>query len=223
METHSIKSLIRYGSVCLLALFWAGSASAAGNYYLKPHFGISMIDDNDFDQTGIAAPGADGDGEFDNGWNAGLGFGYRYGNGWSAEIDWEYRTSDNDSVAFSDGTTFADGDLASNIFYLNGYYTFELENKRFRPYVGAGLGWVEEIDLDLETGGVETSYSSDGDIAWQLMAGVETDIAESWRLQGELRYTRVSDVDLDQEGGVGEISGLDYDAWTFGIGVVYDF
>jgi outer membrane autotransporter protein len=223
METRSIQQVITGGTICLFTLVSASPAAASGNFYLKPHIGISMVEDTGFDQTGVVAPGAGGDGEYDDGWNAGLGFGYRYGNGWSAEIDWEYRTNDNDSVTFTDGTKFTDGDLASNIFYLNGYYTFEVENKNFRPYVGAGLGWVEEIDLDLETGGVETSYSGDGDIAWQLMAGLETDIADSWRLQGELRYTRISNVDLDQEGGAGAIDGLDYDAWTIGIGVVYDF
>ena len=108
-----------------------------------------------------------------------MAFGYRYGNGWSAELDWEYRTNDNDSIDFSDGASFSDGDFSSNIIYLNGYYTFNSGSPVFRPYIGAGAGWVEEIDLDLETGGMETSYSSDGDIAWQIMAGVESDIADS--------------------------------------------
>ena len=57
----------------------------------------------------------------------------------------------------------------------------------------------------------------------QVMAGVEADIAESWRVQGELRYSRVSDVDLDEEGGPGSITGLDYDAWMVSVGLVYDF
>jgi opacity protein-like surface antigen len=220
-----MQRLIASGATGLLALLGAGGAGAGAgaNFYLKPHAGISMVQDNDFGQSGVAAAGATGDGAYDTGWAAGLGFGYRYGNGWSAEIDWEYRTNDNDSIAFSDATRFGDGNLASNILYLNGYYTFEPGNASWRPFVGAGLGWVQEIDLDLESGGSETSYSGDGDIAWQLMAGVETDLAEDWRLQGELRYSRVSGVDLDEEGGSGRISDLDYEAWTIGVAVVYDF
>lgn len=196
---------------------------AQGNFYLKPHAALSIVQDNDFGQSGIAAAGATGDGSYGSGFSTGLALGYRYGNGLSAEIDWEYRRNDNDAVTFSDGTRFTDGDIASNTFYLNGYYTFAEALGRVRPYVGAGIGWIQEIDLDLETGGVETSYSGDGDIAWQLMAGVETPLARNWRLQGEVRYTRVAGVDLEQEGGAGRITDLDYDAWTVGVGVIYDF
>ena len=207
-------------ATCLLmsAPIWA-----QGNFYLKPHAALSIVQDNDFGQSGVAAVGASGDGSYDTGFATGLAFGYLYGNGFSAEIDWEYRRNDNDGVVFSDGTRFSEGDIASNTFYLNGYYTFEDAFGKVRPYLGAGIGWVQEIDLDLEAGGVETSYSSDGDVAWQVMAGLETSLARNWRLQGEVRYTRVAGVDLEQEGGTGRITDLDYDAWTVGIGLIYDF
>jgi outer membrane protein len=207
-------------AACLLL---SAPAWAQGNYYLRPHIGVSVVQDNDFDQTGVATPGAGGDGSYDSGFAAGLAFGYRYGNGFSAELDWEYRSNGNDAIALSDGTSFREGDIASNIFYLNIYYTFDQSFGKLRPYVGAGIGWVQEIDLDLESGGVETSYSGDGDIAWQLMVGAETEVARNWRLQGELRYTRVAGVDLEQEGGAGRITDLDYDAWTIGFGITYDF
>lgn len=218
-----LRSVSGKAAAMTACLLLSAPAWAQGNYYLRPHVGLSVVLDNDFDQSGVATPGASGDGSYDSGFAAGLAFGYRYGNGFSAELDWEYRSNGNDAVAFSDGTSFSDGDIASNIFYLNGYYTFDQSFGKLRPYVGAGIGWVQEIDLDLEAGGVETSYSGDGDIAWQLMVGAETEVARSWRLQGELRYTRVAGVDLEQEGGAGRISDLDYDAWTFGLGLTYDF
>lgn len=210
-------------AVMTACLLLSAPAWTQGNYYLRPHIGLSIVQGNDFDQTGVATPGATGDGSYDSGFATGLAFGYRYGNGFSAELDWEYRNNGNDAVVFSDGTSFSDGDIASNIFYLNGYYTFDQYFGKLRPYVGAGIGWVQEIDLDLESGGVETSYSADGDIAWQLMVGAETEVARNWRVQGELRYTRVAGVDLEQEGGPGRVTDLDYDAWTIGLGVTYDF
>jgi opacity protein-like surface antigen len=206
-------------SAALLATVGAWPAGADGNFYLKPHLGVGLVQDNDFDRGGGAFPGADGDGQYDSGWAAGLGLGYRYANGWSAEIDWEYRTNDVDKVRFPGRPSIDDGDLASSIVYLNGYYSLGSPGARFRPYVGAGLGWVQEIDLDLGS----TSYSSDGDIAWQLMGGVETALAAGWRMQGELRYSRVAGVDLDREGGRGRLTDLDYEAWTLGVGVIYDF
>jgi len=212
------KFVIFTASFMLSAPLWA-----QGNYYLKPHLGISIVQDNDFSQSGVAATGARADGSYDSGYAAGLAFGYRYGNGFSAEIDWEYRSNSNDEVSFSDGAAFGDGDLASNIFYLNGYYTFNEVYGGLRPFIGGGIGWVQEIDLDLESGGVETSYTGDGDIAWQLMAGAEAQLTEQWRLQGEFRYSSVAGVDLEEEGGGGRIKDLDYDHWTVGLAVVYDF
>lgn len=201
----------------------AAPAMAEGNYYLKGHAGFSIAQDNDFGQTGVATPGASGDGSYDSGFATGIALGYRYGNGISAEIDWTYRSNDNDSVDFSDGVSYSEGNLASNTFFVNGYYTFEEVFNNVRPYVGAGIGWVQEIDLDLEAGGIETSYTGDSEVAWQLMTGIETTFNRDWRLQGELRYTRIADVDLEQESGTGRITGLDYDAWTIGVNLVYDF
>jgi opacity protein-like surface antigen len=214
---------VRTASVSLALLLGPALVHATGNFYLKPHVGASFLQDTDINQAGVVSAGADGDGEFDTGWAAGLAFGYRYGNGWSAELDWEYRTNDNDSIDFSDGTSFSDGDFSSNTLYLNGYYTFNSDTPGFRPYLGAGVGWVEEIDLDLESGGLETSYSSDGDIAWQVMAGVERDIADNWRLQGEIRYSSIRGVDLDAESGSGKLKDVDYDATVLSFAVVYDF
>jgi hypothetical protein len=54
------------------------------------------------------------------------------------------------------------------------------------------------------------------------MAGVETNLARDWRLQGELRYSRVSGIDLDKEGGGGKIRDLDYDTWSVNLELVYE-
>lgn len=209
-----IPTKIALVSACLLS---STALLAQGNYYLKPHAALSIVQDND-----PAQGSTKGNSSYDNGFATGVAFGYRYGNGFSSEIDWEYRRNDNDSVAF--GTDkYEEGDIASNTLYLNGYYTFAEAFGKVRPYVGAGVGWIQEIDLDLERSGSETSYSSDGDIAWQLMAGLETPLDKNWRLQGEMRYTRVAGVDLEQEGGSDRITDLDYDAWAVGVGVIYDF
>jgi opacity protein-like surface antigen len=207
-------------AACLMT---SAPVMAEGNYYLRGHAGFSIAGDNEFAQTGVAAAGATGSGSYGSGFATGIAFGYRYGNGFSAEIDWEYRSNDNDSITFSDGTSYSEGNLASNTFFVNGYYTFEEVFDNVRPYVGAGVGWVQEIDLDLEAAVLETSYTGDSELAWQLMTGIETTFNRDWRLQGELRYTRVADVNLEQENGPGRITGLDYDAWTIGVNLVYDF
>lgn len=225
MSMHRNLSFLLPLGAFLSLPFVTPEARADGNWYLKPTVGAAFLSSSSFSQSGVAEEGASGSGEFDSGYFAGIGVGYRYGNGWSAEVTWEFRTNDIDQVIFSDGTRFTEGNYASNIFYLNGFYTFgAMEDRRWRPYLGAGLGYVQEIDIDLETAGVENSYSGDGELAFQAMGGVEYELSDRWRLQGEARYVTVSGNDLEFEGaGAGIINDIDYDGWTLGLNVLFDF
>jgi opacity protein-like surface antigen len=226
MSTHkTFARLFSLGAILALSTA-APELRADGNWYLKPTVGAAFLSSSSFNQSGVAEPGATGTGDFDSGYFAGIGFGYRFDNGWSTDLTWEFRTNDLNEVSFSDGTRFTEGNYASNIFYLNGYYTFGTDqDRRWRPYLGAGLGYVQEIDIDLETGGVENSYSGDGELAYQVMGGIEYDLSDRWRLQGEARYVSVSGVDLDFEGAgtAAAITGIDYDGWTLGLNAVFDF
>ena len=126
-------------------------------------------------------------------------------------------------MVLADTSEFDDGNYASNIFYLNGHYRFA-PNGDWQPYVGAGLTLVEEVDIDLERGGEELSYSGDGDIGYQLFAGVDYRINPEWSLQGELRYGSITGIDLEGESGdPGEIEDIDYQTTTLQIGLVYEF
>jgi opacity protein-like surface antigen len=204
----------------LLAMTTSAFAEAA--VYVKAFGGYSSLGSTEFGQTDVAAPGARGRGEFDSGWYAGAALGYRYEGPWSAEIAWVYRTNDNDRVAFSDGTVFEEGNFASNMLFVNGYYRFD-RDRRVTPYVGAGLGWVQEIDLDEESGGVETSYAGDGDVAGQIVGGLEIDLGQRWTFQGELRYLTLTGVDLEEESGSARLLDADYQPWSAGFGFVYRF
>jgi len=194
-----------------------------GNWYVKPTIGYTTLSSSSFDRTGFSAQDGSGRGEFDSGYMAGIGLGYRYGNGWSAELAWEYRSNDVDQVSFSDGSVISDGDFASNIIYLNGYYIFKRESS-WRPYVGAGFGYIQELDIDINSPASNTSFSGDGEVALQAMAGVEFDLGERWRLQGEARYVTATGNDLDVEGDGGRrITDIDYDGFILGVNLAFDF
>ena len=97
-------------------------------------------------------------------------------------------------------------------------------NTKLRPYLGAGIGLVQEIDMDIKSAaGVENSYSASNELAGQLMAGIEYPIAQNWDLSTEIRYTKVSNIDLKQENGTGRINNVDYDPVTVGVGLTYNF
>ena len=212
------KTLTIAGLLILTSL----PATSAENWFIRPYVGISQMSDLSGDFSNIDGLSGDADIDLDTGFNGGLGLGYRYSDRVAVELGWEYRSNDSETT-LNDVSEFNDGNYASNLIYLNGFYYFE-KNDAWQPYVGGGLTWAEEIDIDLERGGDEQSYSSDGDIGYQVFAGVDYDLTEQWKLQGELRYGRISDVDLDGEGNDrGEFEGLDYETTTLQIGLVYDF
>ena len=206
---------------------WANdSMSNEGKFFGKLYGGTSMLGDQSISQTGVAAAGATSDESFDVGMVAGGAVGYYFTDNISAELAWDYRSNSLDKANFSDGTNFKDGDFASNIFFVNGYYHLDpVMNSKFRPYFGAGLGYVQEIDFDLKNAsGVETSYSQDGEIAYQLMAGTSYGLTENWDLTADVRYMRADSINLKREtGSSAELRNVDYDPVSLTVGVVYKF
>jgi outer membrane protein W len=206
---------------------WAAdSTSNEGKFFGKLYGGTSMLGDQKISQTGVAAAGATSNASFDAGMVVGGAAGYYFTDNISAELAWDYRSNGLGKANFSDGTNFKDGDFASNSFFVNGYYHLDpVMNSKFRPYVGAGLGYVQEIDIDLKNAsGVETSYSQDGEIAYQLIAGTSYGLTENWDLTADVRYMRADSINLKREnGGTAELRNVDYDPVSLTVGAVYKF
>lgn len=224
----------RIGALMIATILSAGAPASAddsmsneGKFFGKLYGGTSILGDQNISQTGVAAVGATSDASFDAGMVVGGAAGYYFTDNISAELAWDYRSNSLDRANFSDGTNFNDGDFASNIFFVNGYYHLDpIMNSKFRPYVGAGLGYVQEIDIDLKnaTSGVETSYSQDGEIAYQLIAGTSYGLTDNWDLTADVRYMRADSINLKREtGGTAELSKVDYDPLSLTVGAVYKF
>ena len=205
-----------------LILMTGTPAVATDTWFVRPYVGLSQMSDLSSDFSNIDGLSGDADIDLDTGFTGGIGIGYRYTDRVAVEFGWEYRSNDSETT-LNDISEFDDGNYASNIFYLNGHYQFE-KNDKWQPYVGAGLTWVEEIDIDLERNGDELSYSGDGDVGYQVFAGINYDLNQTWKLQSELRYGSITDIDLEGEGNdVGEFDSIDYETTTLQIGLVYDF
>ena len=200
----------------------AASALADDNWFVRPYAGLSQMSDLSADFDNIDSLSGEADVNLDSGFTGGLGVGYRFDERLALEFGWEYRSNDS-SVTLNDTSEFEDGNYASNLFYLNGHYFLEASDK-WQPYVGAGLTWVEEIDIDLERGGQEQSYSGDGETGYQIFAGINYEFNKDWELQTELRYGSITDISLQGESGTaGEITGIDYETTTLQLGLVYQF
>lgn len=155
------------------------------------------------------------------GFTAGAGVGYRYNQRLAVEFAWEYRTNDSET-SFNAGPSFSDGNYASNTFFLNAYYFLDTYGA-WEPYLGAGLAWIQEVDIDLEGNGPEQSFSGDGDTGLQVIIGSNYRLSNHWSAHGELRYGSITGIDLENESGEGSFQRFDYEPFTLQIGVTYKF
>ena len=195
---------------------------AQDNWFVRPYIGLSQMSDVGGDFSNIDGLAGNAAIDLDMGFTGGMGIGYRYNDHFAIEAGWEYRS--NDSTTVLDGTsTFDEGNYASSLLYVNGHYLLA-KNGKWQPYVGGGLTWAQEVDIDLERGGNELSYSGDGDTGYQLFAGINYDWNQQWRLQGEVRYGSITGIDLKGEGSaVGQFDSIDYETTTLQFGLVYNF
>ena len=217
--------LKKIGLILVSSILISNSAFAddKGKWNVKLYSGTSTLSDQSTRQTDVASAGATGKIKNDSGFMAGGSVGYNYNNNLSAEIAWDYRSNDS-KTNFSDGSRFNDGDFASNIIFVNGRYTLDpIAQTNLRPYIGGGLGYVEEIDVDLKSGGVERSYSKNSEMAYQFMAGATYPLTEKIDLDAGLRYVRVDNIKLKRENGSGELRNVDYDPLSLAIGLSYKF
>ncbi|MEM6484932.1 MAG: OmpW family outer membrane protein [Pseudomonadota bacterium] len=221
--TYAGAILLVYAIYCEAAGAQSASDSLKDPWFGRAWGGFSSLSDTSGSSDGFQLdPSTDSlSVDTSGGFAAGTGVGYRFTDNFAAELAWEYRSNDSE-VDFDSGASFDDGNYASSTFFLNGYYYLPSRGA-WEPYLGLGLAWAQEIDIDLEGNGPEQSFSGDGDVGIQVFAGVSYRINPNWSAQGELRYGRITGLDLKGEGNPGTISDFDYEPLTLQIGLKYEF
>lgn len=207
----------------ITVLLFAGLAlpTFAGERYLKLVAGIGDLDDGgslDVDDPRFSSATESG---YDQGFRSGLAFGWMPNEKFALELEYLYSTNDLDEVIFSDGQRFDEGNYASVVISANGYYFFR-PGQSFRPYVGAGLGLVQEVDIDFETAdGEEISFETD-DFGFQVMAGFLWQTGDRWSIDLQARYLSVSSLEMEAEEGPGVVRA-DYEPLSLLAGISYRF
>lgn len=136
------------------------------------------------------------------------------------EFEYTYRSNDVDDFG-GDEIDAARGDFASVALMANAAYRFRAVDQSLRPYIGAGVGILEEIDFDVEGGDDAGEFSDHGAFAFQLMAGVDYRLNETWGLNAEVRYFDAGSVELDGDGG--RDLDADYRLTSLLLGIRYNF
>lgn len=197
------------------------SAHDVSGFYSTIYVGPSILPSTNLTETRSGSTTSTGRARFDSGFGAGGAFGYRYGNGLAAEIAFDYRSHSLNRL----GGASVEGDFASKTLFLNGYYRFAKWGV-VRPFAGAGVGWTQEIDLDIKRDGRAISYSRSGALALQGILGGEVELSERWSLVGDLRVMQIGSgrFKTETQGTGGAISGnLGYSPISANFGLSYRF
>jgi opacity protein-like surface antigen len=102
----------------------------------------------------------------------------------------------------------------------NGHYYFDFSDS-WSPYIGLGVGFLQEIDSDVELVGIADQKDLEDQIfAWQAMIGAEVPLNESWRFYGEGRFMSAPGPDLSNSNGS---YSVDYNNLSLVLGIGYQF
>jgi outer membrane protein W len=195
------------------------TAQDRAGMYLSVYGGASSMGSTTVSESRPALANLEGKASFGNGTGLGGAFGYRYGNGWAAELAWDYRSHDLKRI----GATAVDGDFASTVLFVNGYYRFAKVGG-VRPFLGAGLGYITEIDMDITRGGTEQEYSRRGGVATQLIVGGEVDLTANWSLTADLRWSQMGSAAFKStKAGAALGNRPKYQPTSLQVGVTYRF
>lgn len=186
----------------------AQAQQSGGSVYFEAFGGASFLSSTDLMFGAVSD-----DTSFDTGTVVGGALGYDFAGPFRAELEFTYRSADGSDV---------EGDFASTTLAVNGYYDFPAMTAGLRPYVGAGIGSVTEIDYDIANGPLAGEYSDDGGALFQAMVGVRYDLTPSVMLTGELRYFDAGSRTLTRSGGGGTVDA-DYSGTELTLGLAYRF
>jgi opacity protein-like surface antigen len=200
-------------AISLMFCATGAMAQDGSGYYVKGFGGLSALQGDTFALDGTSAAVS-----YDTGATYGGAVGYDYGDRrFRAELEFAYRTGDASGLPVAIGTS---GDFASTTVMLNGYYMFETASN-LRPYAGLGIGYVTEIDFDIEGGAGAGEYSDRGLIAYQAMVGAEYPLANRLSVYGEARYFTAGTADMTSAGG--SALSADYDTFDLNAGLALRF
>ena len=163
------------------------AAQEEPGFYVGVFGGPSAMPSTRFSESRPTGDAVGGKVTFGSGIGFGAAVGKRFGNGWAVEVALDERGNFLKRI----GDVAVDGNVFSEAIFVNGYYRFPARGA-VRPFVGAGVGYVIGLDIDVDRDGTEREYSRQGGVALQLIAGGEYSLSSRWNLSGDVRWSRMS-------------------------------
>jgi opacity protein-like surface antigen len=202
----------------------AAQSTTNPRWYVTGTFGSSLLGDPSATYAPPGGPAVSGKLKLGSGFMAGGSVGRYLRPDWRIEADYNYRTNKLGSTSVTGlDARQSDADLASVLIMANVLKDFDgwsTGSATFKPYVGAGLGIAQEVDTDLNIGGVQREFSGNR-AAWQLLAGVNWQYRSPWFAGVGLRYIDAGTVRL-KSSGLGQLD-VDYKGIGLDVRLGYRF
>ncbi len=206
-------------------LMLAGTAMADEDdrWYATANLGLGSLGGSTLTYSdGTSTTTAEAD--FEASFVGGGTLGYRFDNGWNLEGEIMYRRNEMDSINVAGLGNFTEGDFASLSFGLNALYRFNIgDSGKLSGYVGPGIVYLQEIDIDFDADGQqEISFETD-DTALQLKLGGRYDFSDRWFADVGVTYLMADSITMELPSDTSLTIESDYDHWSVQIGAGFRF
>jgi opacity protein-like surface antigen len=216
-------------SALICALFTLPAADVAADtakpsWYATGFLGTSQISDPSSNFKPTQGNETRGKIKLDSGMSNGGSVGMFLGADLRTELEVTYRSNSlKSSSVINIDANQTDADLASLIFTANvlkDFNGFSTNFATFKPYVGVGLGIVQEIDTDIRINGTLTELEATNRGVYQLLTGVNWYYRSGWFAGAGLRWVDAGNVKL--KGKTGELK-IDYKGLSGDLRIGYRF
>jgi opacity protein-like surface antigen len=161
----------------------------------------------------------------DSSWSGTIG--HRYSPSFAVELELTHRSSGSTRVINLPSGGNATGNplkLSSDSLFVNSIYTLPIDGP-VRPYLGGGVGSVRTRMVATDSLG--TASSSKSSIGYQLLAGVEWQLAQAWSLFAQVQFLEVPSYDQATSLTVATTTTTrsvhKYQSRSYAVGVRYSF
>ena len=206
----------------LTSLIGTNALADDDKFYATGNIGIGFLGSEDLIYSDSALT-ATSEADFDASFAGGGTFGYYLTDNWRVEGEVMYRRNDMKGITLGGVGTSTGGDFASLSLGVSALYEFQpTDNPRLKTYVGAGVAFVQEIDIDFEIDSMETSFETD-ETGLQLQAGARYDLNDRLFMDLTARYLTVSGAKMEFPADTSRTIESDYSPLTLSLGLGWRF
>lgn len=191
-------------------------------FYIEARGGVSIVPNPQVRFTPQAGAEQAGRIDVSNGYLGGGAVGVRFADSVRIEGEIMYRNNSVRSVGVPEFSQANAGDFNSVVLAANAYYDLKgtkLGSAALRPYAGAGLAYIQELDTDIVSPSRSAQFSGNG-LGFQLLAGVNLEWESGLRAGIGARWTSLSSTQLT--GTLGQLRS-DYNPVAVTASVGYRF